>query len=105
MAFPFLKKKSITLSFNSIGSLGRLGNQLFQYAALKGIANSLECKLLVPNHLKELFHFFKLVHLRPEQIGDSKFKKYRCKNIFHYQDLRFKKKSRFGGLFSELEIL
>jgi len=26
------------ISFNSIGNLGRLGNQMFQYAALKGIA-------------------------------------------------------------------
>jgi len=99
IAFPFYKRKSITLSFNSIGSLGRLGNQLFQYAALKGIANRLECKLLVPNHLKELFHFFKLEHLMPEQIGDSEFKEYRCKNIFHYQDLRFKKNQDLVGYF------
>jgi hypothetical protein len=28
----------MTISFNSIGSLGRLGNQMFQFAALKGIA-------------------------------------------------------------------
>jgi hypothetical protein len=100
MAFPFLKKKSITLSFNSIGSLGRLGNQLFQYAALKGIANRLECKLLVPNHLKELFHFFKLEHLKPEQIGTSKFKKFRCSNkYFHYQDLQFRANRDLVGYF------
>jgi len=27
------------ISFNNLGNLGRLGNQMFQYAALKGIAN------------------------------------------------------------------
>ena len=26
------------ISFSNLGSLGRLGNQMFQYAALKGIA-------------------------------------------------------------------
>ena len=26
------------LAFNNIGSLGRLGNQMFEYAALRGIA-------------------------------------------------------------------
>ena len=26
------------LSFNHIGNLGRLGNQMFEYAALRGIA-------------------------------------------------------------------
>jgi hypothetical protein len=28
----------MTISFNSLGNLGRLGNQMFQYAALRGIA-------------------------------------------------------------------
>ena len=28
----------MTLAFNNIGSLGRLGNQMFEYAALRGIA-------------------------------------------------------------------
>ena len=26
------------LTFNGIGSLGRLGNQMFEYAAIRGIA-------------------------------------------------------------------
>ena len=26
------------LAFNNIGSLGRLGNQMFEYAALRGVA-------------------------------------------------------------------
>ncbi len=28
------------LAFNNIGSLGRLGNQMFEYAALRGIAKN-----------------------------------------------------------------
>ena len=28
----------MTLAFNQLGSLGRLGNQMFEYAALRGIA-------------------------------------------------------------------
>lgn len=41
------------ISFNHIGNLGRLGNQMFQYASLKGIANRRGYDFLVPP--KEIF--------------------------------------------------
>jgi hypothetical protein len=36
------------ISFNSLGSLGRLGNQMFQYASLKGIARNRGFEFSIP---------------------------------------------------------
>ena len=36
------------LSFNSLGNLGRLGNQMFQYASLKGIAANRGFEITIP---------------------------------------------------------
>ena len=44
------------LSFNNIGNLGRLANQMFQYAALKGIAAHKGYQFCVPP--KEIFGVF-----------------------------------------------
>ena len=41
------------LSFNNLGNLGRLGNQMFQYASLKGIAKKREYEFCIPP--KEFF--------------------------------------------------
>ena len=36
------------LAFNNIGSLGRLGNQMFEYAALRGIAAEHGYDFMIP---------------------------------------------------------
>lgn len=36
------------LSFNSLGNMGHLGNQMFQYASLKGIATSNKTQFVIP---------------------------------------------------------
>ena len=36
------------LAFNNIGSLGRLGNQMFEYAALRGIAAKHGYEWMIP---------------------------------------------------------
>lgn len=36
------------LSFNHLGNLGRLGNQMFQYASLKGISRRREYEFMIP---------------------------------------------------------
>ena len=36
------------LAFNNIGSLGRLGNQMFEYAALRGIASKHGYDFMIP---------------------------------------------------------
>ena len=36
------------ISFNNIGNLGRLANQMFQYASLKGIARNRGYEFTIP---------------------------------------------------------
>ena len=36
------------ISFNNIGNLGRLANQMFQYASLKGIARNRGYEFIIP---------------------------------------------------------
>ena len=38
------------IGFNVLGRLGRLGNQMFQYAALKGISRNVGADFCIPNH-------------------------------------------------------
>jgi len=36
------------ISFNQLGNLGRLGNQMFQYASLRGIAANRDFSFCIP---------------------------------------------------------
>ena len=36
------------IGFNALGRMGRLGNQMFQYAALKGIARNIGADITIP---------------------------------------------------------
>jgi hypothetical protein len=38
------------IGFNALGRMGRLANQMFQYASLKGIAKNVGADICVPNH-------------------------------------------------------
>ena len=40
----------MTIAFNHLGRLGQLGNQMFQYAALKGIAERHGYDFMIPNN-------------------------------------------------------
>ena len=40
----------MTVAFNHLGKLGQLGNQMFQYAATKGVASKLDVPFMIPNH-------------------------------------------------------
>lgn len=37
------------VSFSQLGSYGRLGNQMFQYALIKSVANKLSCQFKIPH--------------------------------------------------------
>jgi hypothetical protein len=68
------------LAFNHLGQLGRLGNQMFQYASLRGIACNRGYDFCIPNHnqvfqdpygfeLKiELFYPFEMINVKPHNI-------------------------------------
>ena len=36
------------IGFNALGRMGRLGNQMFQYAALKGLARNIGADITIP---------------------------------------------------------
>ena len=38
------------IGLNYLGKMGQLGNQMFQYAALKGIARNRGLEYMIPNH-------------------------------------------------------
>ena len=44
----------MTITFDYLGKMGQLGNQMFQYAALKGVATHKGYDYGIPNH-KEIF--------------------------------------------------
>lgn len=68
------------LAFNHLGKLGRLGNQMFQYASLRGIARNRGYDFCVPNHQEvlrdpygfdvkiEIFYPFKMSGVSPRNI-------------------------------------
>lgn len=57
----------MAISYNQLGSNGRLGNQMFQYAGLRGIAANLGYNWLIP---------------RPESYGDSNYGLFDCFEMY-----------------------
>ena len=64
------------LAFNHLGQLGRLGNQMFQYASLRGIAARRGYDFGIPKsnfenewYEHQLFEVFELPHLPKSNIG------------------------------------
>ena len=91
------------LAFNHLGRLGRLGNQMFQYAALRGIAVNRGYDWCIPKYLDEvddgignklrteLFDCFNLVNLSKKNIfildqGHAPIVK---EKFFHFDDELF----------------
>ena len=81
------------LAFNHLGQLGRFGNQMFQYASLKGIARNRGMNYRIPNNLDsiELFRSFKLETLRSENIGllDNGYAPVAEEKYFHFVEIFF----------------
>jgi hypothetical protein len=65
----------MTISYNQLGSNGRLGNQMFQYAALRGIAENREFDWIIPpNSIQStcdygLFNCFKMSSVSDKNLG------------------------------------
>ena len=101
----------MTIAFNHLGKLGQLGNQMFQYAATKGIASKLDVPFMIPNHREVfndgigneypilLFDVFKLHSPRPAfnypyelssipetLLGTLKTNNYIQEKIFHFDE-------------------
>jgi len=91
------------LAFNYLGQLGRLGNQMFQYASLKGIARNRGCDYCIPNHNQvikdpygfdmkiELFYPFKMSGVSPRNIKllDRGYAPVAEEKHFHFDEILF----------------
>jgi hypothetical protein len=64
----------MTISYNRLGSNGRLGNQMFQYAGLRGIAANRGYDWLIP---------------RPESYGDSNYGLFDCFEMESVEEKNF----------------
>lgn len=64
----------MTISYNRLGSNGRLGNQMFQYAALRGIAANRGFDWMIP---------------RPDNYGDSNYGLFDCFKMESVQESNF----------------
>ncbi len=86
----------MTISYNRLGSNGRLGNQMFQYAGFRGIANNRRFDWVIPPENSEstcnygLFECFKMKHVAEENkgFGFSNWQTIDSK-IFHFDEELF----------------
>jgi hypothetical protein len=73
----------MSLTFDNLGNLGRLGNQMFQYASLRGIAQNRGYDYFIPNRDIELYQCFNI----PRKYGISNQKRVTHKNYEFDYDL------------------
>jgi len=66
----------MTISYNRLGSNGRLGNQMFQYAGLRGIAANRGYDWVIP---------------RPDSYGDSNYGLFDCFEMGSVEEKNFGK--------------
>ena len=91
------------LAFNHLGQLGRLGNQMFQYSSLRGIARNRGYDFCIPNHnhiiqdpygfqMKiEIFYPFEMVNVKPHNIRilDRGYAPVVEEKYFHFDEILF----------------
>ena len=70
------------ITFSKFGNYGRLGNQLFQYASMLGLANKYNTPLVLP--FLDWFHYIK----HPPSCGSPKVMPLREKH-YHYDESQF----------------
>ena len=84
------------LAFNQIGNLGRLGNQMFEYAAVRGIAAKHNYDWCIPPfHIKGIENYslskcFKLKSVTENNIGLYENFNYVVESFFHFDEALFK---------------
>lgn len=84
------------LAFNQIGNLGRLGNQMFEYAALRGIAAKHEYDWCIPpTHLTGIENYslhkcFKMENVKEENLQILEVQ-YLSERFFHFDEELFEK--------------
>ena len=84
----------MTISFNRLGNDGRLGNQMFQYAFLRGVAKNREFDWKIPGddeysrHNYGLFDCFEMTGVKPENIGRTTNRTVECFDTTFQKNIR-----------------
>ena len=79
----------MVISFNGLGNEGRLGNQMFQYAFLRGVAANINSDWIIPSEDAQrydnygLYDCFVLKNCQQKNRGESNF------NDYVYRDMHF----------------
>lgn len=79
------------LAFNHLGRLGRLGNQMFQYASLRGIARNRGYDFCIPKDNVDLFYPFKMENVKQHNIKllDRGYAPVAEEKHFHFDEIFF----------------
>ena len=88
---------------NKLGNYGRLGNQMFQYAALIGLAKQYGLKIAIPNVNCQLTDTFSLLPNTPYTFGIS-FEKTVREKQFSFDETVFKEARAASVLFTNINI-
>jgi len=82
----------MTVSFNGLGNEGRLGNQMFQYASIRGIAANIGTDWTIPPEDADrfdnygLFDCFELIHCKDKNKVETPF------DTLTYREMHFNEK-------------
>lgn len=79
----------MSISFNLLGQHGRLGNQIFQFAALKGLANKHKYHFMIPTENHQLLECFTLASLDESNFSINKVDQRVHERFFHWDELLF----------------
>ena len=83
------------IGLNYLGKMGQLGNQMFQYAALKGIAKNRGLDYIIPNHDEAIkdglgnilrIELFEPFNIQSNHYGFIKTKEYIQEAHFHFDE-------------------
>jgi hypothetical protein len=83
------------LAFNQIGNLGRLGNQMFEYSAVRGIAAKHEYEWCIPPYDRKgienysLHYCFKLESVEKNNLNYLEHYQYVQERFFHFDEELF----------------
>ena len=86
------------IGLNYLGKMGQLGNQMFQYAALKGIANRRGLDYMIPNHDEAIqdglgnilrIELFEPFNIKSKYYGMIKTSDYVQEAHFHFDEELF----------------
>ena len=83
----------MAISFDGLGNEGRLGNQMFQYASIRGIAANIGSEWMIPPEDADrfdnygLFDCFLLPHCKEENKKESYFKTVTYREMHFNEDI------------------